>query len=150
MGETVFKLPSVFLIMKNLAEFKWCSKGEVGRRTSPPGPRLREPIASELCSSRYAPAHHGAQQGKAATGSGNLQPQHLPWRWYRNIDLQKTAGLTLQQYFPVPKGTYHQLTRAGSLLPPDLRSSVGQRERKGTPGFHFAPNGSPCTANTWV
>ncbi|GBM30984.1 hypothetical protein AVEN_69228-1 [Araneus ventricosus] len=37
-----------------------------------------EPILSELCKSRYAPAHHGAQQGKAVTGSGILQPQHLP------------------------------------------------------------------------
>ncbi|GBM97726.1 hypothetical protein AVEN_110467-1 [Araneus ventricosus] len=140
MGETDFKLPSVFLIMKNLAEFKWCSKGEVARRTSPPGPRLREPIASELCSSRYAPAHHGAQQGKAVTGSGNLQPQHLPWRWYRDIDLQKTAGLTLQQYLPVPKGTYHQPIDKSGLTP--AARLTEQRGPKGTqrnPRIPFCP-----------
>ncbi|GBL95351.1 hypothetical protein AVEN_154766-1 [Araneus ventricosus] len=76
LGDSVPRPVGGFMYL--IEEFKWCSKGGVCRRTSPPGPKLREPIASLLYSSRYTPAHHGAQQGKAVTGSGNLQPQHLP------------------------------------------------------------------------
>ncbi|GBN72620.1 hypothetical protein AVEN_233000-1 [Araneus ventricosus] len=64
-------------------------EGEVYGRASPSGTILREPIETQMCSSRYAPAHHGALQGKAVAGSGYFQPRYLPWRWHRDIALQR-------------------------------------------------------------
>ncbi|GBM97552.1 hypothetical protein AVEN_246231-1 [Araneus ventricosus] len=114
--------------------------GEVDGRISPSGAKFREPILRKSCSSRYAPAHHGAQQGKAVTGSGIFQPQHLPKRWHRDIDLQKTAGLTLKQYFPVPKGKYHQPIDKSGLTPAArLTEQRGPRGKQRNPRIPFCP-----------
>ncbi|GBO16574.1 hypothetical protein AVEN_16933-1, partial [Araneus ventricosus] len=51
---------------------------EFDGHASPSGTIFREPIEIQLRSYRYAPSHHGAQQGKAVAGSGYLQPRYLP------------------------------------------------------------------------
>ncbi|GBN35007.1 hypothetical protein AVEN_183825-1 [Araneus ventricosus] len=37
-------------------------------------------------------AHHGAQQGKAVSGSGHPQPQYLPCMLARTYTLRATSG----------------------------------------------------------
>ncbi|GBO11683.1 hypothetical protein AVEN_12417-1 [Araneus ventricosus] len=43
------------------------------------GPNFFFPIRHLLGFRPDGTAHHGAQQGKAATGSGDFQPRRLPW-----------------------------------------------------------------------
>ncbi|GBN98285.1 hypothetical protein AVEN_7560-1 [Araneus ventricosus] len=77
-GETDTNRSSFRLHTKNLSSTMFSLEGEVDGRASPTGTILREPIETQICSSRYAPAYHGALQGKGVVGSGYFQPRYLP------------------------------------------------------------------------
>ncbi|GBN49284.1 hypothetical protein AVEN_207713-1 [Araneus ventricosus] len=114
MGDTYLNEPSFKLSKKNLAFALFSFAGEFDGHASPSGTIFREPIEKKLSSSRYAPAHHGALQGKAVAGSGYIQPRYLTLEVVPEYSITATATLTLQQQVLVPKEqTTSRLTGAG-------------------------------------
>ncbi|GBN65752.1 hypothetical protein AVEN_24891-1 [Araneus ventricosus] len=80
-GDKVWKVSlavEFLLIMKKVGKFDTFEK--IDTICCPlKGPDFRLPIRQWWIFRPDGTAHHGAQRGKAATGSGYSQPRRLPW-----------------------------------------------------------------------
>ncbi|GBN17306.1 hypothetical protein AVEN_131251-1 [Araneus ventricosus] len=88
--------------------------------------------------------HHGAQQGKAVTGSEHSEPLHLPWCWPEPICSGSSPGTLTTLNANLQRMTL-------SLDPYQTNQTVRIKAEliHWGPTVHHPSKGSPRTANTW-